>query len=186
MGLFSSLKTRFFPPELCRVAKTSDVSAITECIGRTSVVVIGRDLGDSAPFDSQQDVIMAIAEAAAQKKSFDGDIHKYEIDGATFLPVFTDTAFAESFCGAYASLLGRFHAFRLFRVPGTYISSWICNNDIIVVNPQSDNEVEIDRSKSSAICTGLALTDNFSGAHFVSLVLPMPGISRPIEFCPET
>jgi len=185
MGLLSALKSRFFPPELCRVAKIGDVSAIAQCMAGTSVVVIGRDLGDSVPFDAGQGVITAIVEAAAEKKSFDGDIHKYEIEGETFLPVFTDTAAAESFCGAYVSLLGHIHAFRLFEVPGAFIRKWIADDDIIVINPQCSNEVEIDKGKSESVCRSIAETDDLSGARFVSVALPMLGISQPIDFGPD-
>jgi len=186
MGLLSALKNRFFPPELCRIAKAGDVAATVDCLARTSVVVVAADLGDSAATDADRGAIIAIVEAAAQKKSFDGEVHKYEIDGEVFLPVFTDAAAAELFCGAYVSLLGHVHAFRLFRVPGACVRNWIADEDMIVVNPQSNNEVEIDRSKSEAIRAGLTETDNSDDAEFVSLVLPMAGIAKAIEFSPET
>ena len=54
MGLLSALKRRFFAPELCRAAKTGDVAATAQCIARTSVVVVGADLGDSVPFDADE------------------------------------------------------------------------------------------------------------------------------------
>jgi hypothetical protein len=186
MGLLSALKNRFFAPELCRVAKAADVAATAECIGRSSVVVIGADLGNSVPLNPEHDAVLAIVEAAAQKKSFEGSVHKYEIDGETFLPIFTDPLAAESFCGAYVSLLNRIHAFRIFRVPGAYIGRWIAGGDVLVVNPQNNNEVEIDRAKSQAIRARLPGTDGFADAQFVSLALPMPGVSRPIEFTPDT
>jgi len=186
MDLLSTLKSRFFPPELCRIAKTGDVAAIVDFLARTSVVVVAADLGDSAPMDADPNAIIAIVEAAGQRKSFDGEVHKYELDGEVFLPVFTDAAAAELFCGAYVSLLGQIHAFRLFRVPGAYVRNGIADKNIIVVNPQSDNEVEIDRSKSEAIRAGLTETDDLNDAKFLSLALPAAGISQPIEFTPET
>ena len=186
MRLFSALKNRIFAPELCRVATAGDVPEIVSCLARTPVVVIAADLGDSVPMNAERSATIAIVEAAAERKSLDGDIHKYEIDGEIFLPLFTDVAAAEAFCGAYVSLLERIHAFRLFRVPGRYLRNWIADRDVIVVNPQSSNEVEISRGKSEAIRAGLAETGSLGDVQFVSVVLPMAGISQAIEFGPET
>ena len=186
MGLLSALTNRFFPPELCRVAKTGDVARIVDCLARTSVVVVAADLGDSVPLNGERDALISILESAAQRKSFSGDLHKYKIDGEIFLPVFTDAAAAETFCGAYVSLVGHIHAFRLFRVPGRYLRKCIADQDIIVVNPQSINEVEIDRGKSDGIRAGLPETASLNDAEFVSVVLPMAGISQAIEFGPGT
>lgn len=185
MRLFSALRSRIFPPELCRVAKSGDVPEIVSCLARTSVVVIAADLGDSVPLNAPRSATIAIVKSAAERKSFDGDIHKYEIDGEIFLPVFTDAAAAETFCGAYVGLLGRIHAFRLFKVPGNYLRHWIADQDIIVVNPQSSNEVEMQRGKSEGIRAGLPEIGSFNQAEFVSVVLPMAGISQSIEFGPE-
>jgi hypothetical protein len=185
MGLLATLKERFFPPELCRVAKAGDSANIADCLARTAVVVIGADVGVPVPFDADDNSVIGALEAAA-KKSFDCEIHKYNIHGDVFIPIFTDVPAAESFCGAYYSLLGHIHAFRLFTILGAYIRHWINDQDFIVVNPQGNNEVEIDHNKSSAICTRLSESDTFSDAHFVSLALPMAGISRTIEFAPNS
>ena len=96
MRLLSALRGRFFSPELCRVAKTTDIAVTIECLARSPVVVVGADLGRSVQFDAKESEIIAIAEAATQKKSFDGEIHKYAIDDHTYLPVFTDVATAEA------------------------------------------------------------------------------------------
>lgn len=186
MRLLSALKDRIFPPQLCRTANAGDVPEIVDCLARTFVVVIAAELGDSVPMNAERSATIAIVKSAAERKSFEGDIHKYEIDGETFLPVFTDVAAAEAFCGAYVSLLGRIHAFRLFRVPGRYLRNWIADRDVIVVNSQSSNEVEINRGKSGAIRAGLAETGSLDDVQFVSVVLPMAGISQAIEFGPET
>lgn len=185
MGLLSALNARLFAPELCRVAKTRNVASVIECLSRFSVLVIGADLGKYVALDVDEQELIAIVEAAAQNKRFDGDIHKYLIDGDTFLPVFTDARAAEWFCGAYVDLLKHIHCFRIFRVPGAYVGNWIADGDIIVVNPQSNHEVEINRQDSEAIRAGLPATDDFSEVQFVSVALPMAGISRPIEFSPE-
>jgi hypothetical protein len=185
MGLLSALKSRFFPPELCRLAKLGDPATTAESIARTPVVVIGADLGGSIPFDADLNSITTIVEAALQKKPFEGSIHKYEIDGETFLPIFTDRDAAELFCGAYCSLLGRIHAFRLFAILGGYIRSWIADQDIIVVNSQSNNEVKINQSKSQLIRERLPETRTSCDAKFVSIALPMVGVSRPIQFSPD-
>ena len=95
MGFLSALKSRLFPPELCRVAKTGDVSAAAQCFARRSVVVVAADLGDSFPFDAQLETVTPIVEAAAHKESFEGEIHKYEIDDRVFLPIFTDLYFPQ-------------------------------------------------------------------------------------------
>ncbi len=186
MGLFSGIKSRLFPPELSRVAKTGDASTIAECISRTSIVVIAADLGDSISFDTDQQSAIALVEAATQKKTFDGSVHKYEIDGSTFLPIFTDVPTAEAFCGAYCGLLNHIHAFRLFTAPGAYLRDWIAEQDFIVVNPQSHNEVEIDRSNSLMIREQLPNPDQINEIQFTSLVIPMIGISQTVEFAPDT
>lgn len=185
MGLFSALRDRLVTPELCRVAKKTDTAATVECLARTPVVVVGADLGHSVQRDAEESQIIGVVEAAAQKKSFDGEVHKYVIDGQAYLPVFTDVAAADAFCGAYVDLLGHIHAFRLFRVPGAYLRHWIADGDVIVVNSQSDHEVEIDSNSSGAIRDGLPDTNGFTQTEFLNLVLPMPGISRTIEFRPE-
>lgn len=185
MGLLSALKSRFFPPELCRLAKLGDPAATAACIARKPLVVIGADLGACVPFDADPNSVVTMTEAAAHKKPFDGDIHKYHVEGETFLPIFTDREAAELFCGAYCSLLGQIHAFRLFLVPGAYIRNWIADQDVIVVNPQGRNEVEINRRKSQAIRERLPEVHAFSDAKFISLALPMAGLSRPIEFGPD-
>jgi hypothetical protein len=185
MGLLRALKNRLFPPTLCRVARRGDSVATADCIASTALVVIGADLGESVPFDADQGSVTAVIEAAARKKTFDGSIHKYELDGKTFLPLFTDTATAESFCGAYCGLLGHVHAFRLFKVPGTYIRHWIADDDIIIVNPQYNNEVELKPNQSSEIRDRLPVTNTFHDAKIVSVTVPMLGISRPIEFRPD-
>jgi hypothetical protein len=184
MGLLSALKSRLFSPELCRVAKTGDMAAVARCLAREPVVVIGADLGDSFLVGAQPDAVFKTVGAVAQKKSFEGEIHKYEIDGEIFVPVFSDSAAAELFCGAYCSLLGRIHAFRLFTVPGAYIRHWIADGDTVVVNPQSSNEVEIDPIRSQDMCMLLPKPEGLNDAQFLSLVLPCPGISSPIEFLP--
>jgi hypothetical protein len=186
MGLLSALKSRFFPPELCRVAKLGDPATTAECIARTGVVVIGADLGGSIPFDADDNSVTTIIGAAAREKRFEGGVHKYEIDGEKFLPIFTDREAAEVFCGAYCSLLGRIHAFRLFAIPGGYIRQWIADQDFIVVNSQSNNEVKIDQSKSQLIRERLPETRTSCDAKFVSLALPRVGVSRTIEFSPDT
>jgi hypothetical protein len=184
MGLLSALRARFFSPELCRVAKKTDIAATIECLARTPVVVVGADLGNAVQFGEEESQIITIAEAAAQKKSFEGDIHKYVIDDQVYLPVFTDAAAAGAFCGAYVDLLGHIHAFRLFRVPGAYLRHWIADGDMVIVDSQSNHEVEIDPSGSRAVRDGLPDSSGFEQAEFLSLVLPIPGISRPIEFRP--
>lgn len=147
--------------------------------------MIGADLGHSVPFDASQESVIAVIEAAARKNAFDAGIHKYEFEGKTYLPLFTDTASADSFCGAYCGLLGHIHAFRLFTVPGTYIRQWIAEGDIIIVNPQCDHEVEINPNQSAEIRDRLPVTNSFHAAQLVSVTFPMSGISRPIEFRPD-
>ena len=185
MGLLYSLKSRFFPPELCRVAKSADETRIAACLSRTSVLVIGADLGDPLPFDADQGSTIAIVEAAAERKSFDGDVHKYSIESETFLPIFTDSIAAEMFCGAYVSLLNRLHAFRLFCVPGASVRAWIGENETLIVNPQGPSEVKIDGEMSSAIRALLPSSGDPCEAQLVSVALPVPGVSRTIEFGPE-
>jgi len=180
----SAIKSRFFPPTLCRVARRGDSVATADCIAKTSLVVIGADLGESVPFDADQESVIAVIEAAVRKNAFDTGIHKYEFDGKTCLPLFTDTATADSFCGAYCSLLGHIHVFRLFTVPGTYIRHWIAEGDFIIVNPQCNNEVELNPNQSSEIRDRLPVSNTFYAAQMVSVTLPMFGISRPIAFRP--
>ncbi len=185
MGLLYTLKSRLFPPELCRVAKSADATGIAACLSRAAVVVIGADLGDPLPLDADQDAVIAIVEAAAQNKSFDGDVHKYSIESEIFLPIFTDPVAAEMFCGAYVSLLNHLHAFRLFCVPGASVRVWIREKETMIVNPQSPGEVEIDREISSTIRALLPEADGHGEAQLVSVALPMLGVSRTIEFAPE-
>ena len=184
MGLLSALKSRLFPPTLCRVARRGDSAATSDCIANTSLVVIGADLGESVPFDADQESVIAVIEAAVRKNAFDTGIHKYEFEGKTYLPLFTDSANAELFCGAYCSLLGHLHAFRLFTVPGAYIRQWIADGDTIIINPQCDNEVKLNPNQSSEIRDRLPVTNTFQAAQIVSVTLPMFGISRPIDFRP--
>lgn len=186
MGLMSALKSRFFSPEICRVAKSGNVASIVECIAHTQLVVVAADLGNSVPLDADEQSVISMIHAATRKKRFDGDIHKYEIDGKAFLPVFTDRSTAELFCGAYCDLIGCIHAFRLFAIPGPYIRNWIADDDVIVVNPQSNNEVEFHHDHSQAIRDRLPGVDDYNEARFLSLALPMAGISQTIEFRPET
>jgi hypothetical protein len=185
MSLLSALRDRLFSPELCRVAKKTHIAATIECLARTPVVVVGADLGSSVQRDAAENQIIAMVEAATEKKSFDGHVHKYVVDGQAYLPVFTDVAAAEAFCGAYVDLLGCIHAFRLFRVPGTFLRQWIADGDVIIVNSQGNHEVEIDPHRSGAIRDALTASNGSTQAEFLCLVLPMPGISRSIEFRPD-
>lgn len=184
MGLLSAIKSRLFPPELCRVAKTGDATAVSELLNRTNVVVVGAQLGPAIPFDAEQQSAIDAIESAANNKAFDG-VLRFDVDDDTFLPIFTDQTAAESFCGAYCSLLGHIHAYRLFTVPGHYIRDAIDDNDFIVVNPQYGNEAEIDRSKSKSIRDKLSGSDALDQAQFLSLAVPMIGVPSTIEFAPD-
>ena len=185
MSLLYSLKNRFFPPELSRVSKSGDAKVVSECLSRTTVVVIGADLGDPLPFDADQDVVLAIVEAAAEKRSFDGLAHKFSYESQRYLPVFTDPVAAEMFCGAYVSLLGRLHAFRLFRVPGASVGSWLDDNDVLVVNSQGPGEVKISGESSREIGALLGDSGDLRQARFLSVALPMLGVTQTMEFGPE-
>ena len=185
MSLLYSLKSRFFPPELSRVSKSGDVSAISECLSRIGVVVIGADLGDPLPFEADQDTVLAVVEAAALRKSFEGQAHKFSYENQRYLPVFTDPVAAEMFCGAYVTLLGQLHAFRLFRVPGACVGSWIDDNDILIVNSQAPSEAEISGESSREMGALLGGSVDPRQAQLLSVALPMLGVARVVEFGPE-
>ena len=185
MSLLYSLKSRFFPPELSRVSRSGDAKMISDCLSRNTVVVIGADLGEPLPFDADQDAVLDIVEAAAQRKSFDGLAHKFSYEGQRYLPVFTDPVAAEMFCGSYVSLLGHLHAFRLFRVPGASVGCWIEDNDVLIVNSQSPGEAEISGETSREIGVLLGDSGDPHQARFLSVALPMFGATQAIEFGPE-
>lgn len=184
MRLLSAIKLRLFPPELCRIAKSGDAAALSELLNRSTVVVVGADLGPPIPFDAEPQVAIDAIETAAHNKAFDG-VLRFDVDDDSFLPIFTDQTAAESFCGAYCSLLGHTHAYRLFSIPGHYIREAIDENDFIVVNPQYVNEAEIDRSQSKSIRDRLLSSESPDQAQFLSLAIPMTGVRNTIEFSPE-
>ena len=66
MDLFSALRGRFFSPELCRIAKRTDIGATIECLARTPVVVLGADLGCSVQLDADESQLIAMVESAAR------------------------------------------------------------------------------------------------------------------------
>ena len=186
MGLLSALKNRLFPPALCRLAKRGEAPAIVKHLSQVTVVVLGADIGTGVSYIPTEDALELMVETAAQKKSFDNDVLKYDYDGETFLPIFTDETAAQKFCGSYCSLLEQIHAFRLFAVPGSYIGAWMGHGDILVINPQSDNEVEIDSTDTNLIRSQLPTQNDFGHARFLALVFPMHGVSKTIEFKPAS
>jgi hypothetical protein len=98
----------------------------------------------------QQSDALRIAEAAAIKKKLD-DVHRYEYDGVKYLPIFTSRKTAEGFCGTYSDLIQKIHAYRIFPISGGMIRRWIRTGDVLVINPQDNDEVRLDAKDSAKI-----------------------------------
>lgn len=173
-----------FPKSLSATARSGDIAALCMQMTKSPVVVIGADIGDGIPTGTPNpDQVLAIAEAAASKRSFDGS-HKYELDGVRYLPVFSDATAANLFCGAYVDLLSHVHAFRLFSVPGAALASSIADTDTLVINPQSDDEVELTREHSLALRKSLEGSKPADPA-ILSVTIPVPGVDEEITFPPN-
>ena len=181
--VLKSLLSWFFPKPRVRIASPQSFVSLRNRLGLSSVVVLGADIGDGVPLGDRSDLIPKITEYAAQQQVFDG-IHKFDLDGITFVPIFADAASAKEFCGAYVDLLSKIHAFRLFRVSGPVLASFIDDNDMVVFNSQNDDEVELTCEQSRELKRSLE-TGVAQETHFLSIALPIPGVEREITFSPN-
>lgn len=150
MSIFNSIKNVFRSPALIRAAQDGNLSEVANLLSRESIFVISKDIGEALSMQPQQSDALRIAEAAAVKKKFD-DVHRYEYDGVNYLPIFTTRKAAEGFCGAYSDLIQKIHAYSIFQVSGSMIRRWIRAGDVLVINPQDNDEVRLDVKGSAKI-----------------------------------
>ena len=173
-----------FPRPRVRIASQQDFASLRDRIGLSPVVVLGADIGDGVSLRDRSDQLPKITEYAAQRQGFDG-IHKFDLDGITFVPIFADETSAKEFCGAYVDLLSKIHAFRLFRISGSVLASFIGDNDTVVYNSQNDDEVELTCEQSRELKRSLE-TSGSQNADFLSIALPVPGVEHEITFTPNS
>ena len=179
MVLKSLLSWLFSKPRV-RNASPQDLASLRNRIEHSSVVVLGADIGDGVPVGNRSDQLPTITEYAAQRQAFDG-VHKFDLDGTICLPIFADATSAKEFCGAYVNLLSNIHAFRLFRISGPVLASYIDDNDTVVFNSQNDDEVELTSEQSRELKRSLE-TGVAHETVFLSIALPVPGVEREITF----
>lgn len=181
--VLKSLLSWLFPKPRARNKATHDFASLCNLIKHSPVVVLGADIGDGVPVGNRSDLLPKVTEYAAQRQAFDG-VHKFDLDGTTFLPIFSDATSAKEFCGAYVDLLSDIHAFRLFRISGPVLASCIGDNDTVVFNSQNDDEVELTSEQSRELKQSLE-TGVAQETVFLSIALPVPGVEREITFAPN-
>ncbi|GAA5509114.1 hypothetical protein [Novipirellula caenicola] len=180
--MLKSFLSRLFAKPIARNAKVQDLESLRRAIQRSSIIVVGSDIGAGVDPSNRSDDLPKITEFAAQRKSFDG-AHKFELDGKRFLPIFLDTTSAKNFCGSYVDLLSEIHAFRLFRISGAALASCI-DDDVLVFNSQNNDEIEFSCEQSLELKEWLAM-DGQSETDFLSIALPVPGVDQEITFTPN-
>ncbi len=173
MSIFNSIKNAFRSPALIRAAKDGNLSEVAGLLSKETIFVISNDIGESLSMQPQQKDALRIAEAAAMNKTFD-DVHKYEYEGIHYLPIFTSRKAAEEFCGAYTGLIQKIHAYRIFEVSGGMLKRWIRTSDILVINPQDNNEVRLNEKDSANVGQLLAGAQNEVIGE-MTVVLPLQG-----------
>jgi hypothetical protein len=159
MSIFNSIKNAFRSPALIRAAKDGNLSEIVSLLSKETIFVISKDIGESISMQPQQKDALRIAEAAAMNKNFD-DVCKYDYDGVHYLPIFISRKAAEEFCAAYSGLIQKIHAYRIFEVSGSMLKRWMRTGDVLVVNPQDNNEVRLNEKDSAKVGALLAGVQN--------------------------
>lgn len=181
--VLKSLLSWLFPKPRVRNKSTHDSASLCNLIKHSTVIVLGADIGDGVPIGNRSNLLPQITEYAAKRQAFDG-VHKFDLGGTIFLPIFSDARSAKDFCGAYVDLLSNIHAFRLFRISGSVLASCIGDNDTVVFNSQSDDEVVLTSEQSWELKRSLE-TGVAQEAVFLSIALPIPGVEREISFAPN-
>jgi hypothetical protein len=172
MSFFGSIKSAFGGPALIRLAKSGNFSEFLKQLSKETIIVIAKDLGESASMQPQEEEFKKIVEAAAYNKTFNG-AHRYEHGGVSYMPIFTSKKTAEGFCGAYTDLIQRLHAYRLFSISGKMLPSLLQEGDVLVIDPQDDREVSLTVQETDKVRVSAAGgdTDYVIGEMYV--VLPM-------------
>ena len=90
--------------------------------------------------------IAARAEAIAAADPVDWLPHVEELDGRRRVPVFSTEEHFQAYCEAITRESCRIHGFQAAAVPGSHVGNLTTDDEVLVLNPRTRDEVEIPRS----------------------------------------
>lgn len=173
VSILDSIKIKLFGSPLIRAAKSGDVSQLADIVAERTIFVISKDVGQPVSLPPTELEVMRISEAAAFNQVFDGDIFRYDYEGITFVPIFTSADAVDIFCGAYTDLIKKVYAYRVFEAPGTMLKVWLQRGDVLIFNPQGNDEAQLTEDRTATLRGVLTGSEGAKvGAMSVILALP--------------
>jgi hypothetical protein len=132
------------PARFVRLVSRRELLALTALDGP------GLDAATLTP-DALLAEIRRAAEAIAAADPADWRPHVDELDGRRRVPVFTTEAHFRAYCEAITRATSRVHGFQPANVPGTHVGNLLAEDEVLVLNPQTRDEVEIPRTTSDLL-----------------------------------